>query len=82
MMKLKIETAERKRILPDDLFKVGTISPRDVEKYTGLRPQTLSKMRMQKRGPQFTRMGRKIRYPVKLLDEWMQNQCGLAGEGK
>jgi Helix-turn-helix domain len=43
--------------------------------YLGLKPQTLIKMRMEKRGPKYRKHGRHIFYHIDGLDEWSMGQA-------
>lgn len=45
--------------------------PKEAAKYLRIRPQTLAKMRMQKRGPRYRKDGRVIRYHIRALDAWL-----------
>lgn len=46
--------------------------PKEAARYLRIKPQTLAKMRMQKRGPRYDKRGRFIRYRVADLDAWLK----------
>jgi predicted DNA-binding transcriptional regulator AlpA len=48
------------------------LTPRQLAEVCGLKPNTLAKMRVAGRGPAFTRCGRSIRYPLSLVEQWLQ----------
>jgi hypothetical protein len=46
--------------------------PKEAARYLRVKPQTLAKMRVQKRGPKYERRGRFIRYHIAELDTWLK----------
>ncbi len=43
--------------------------------YLGLKPQTLIKMRMERRGPKYRKHGRHVFYHIDELDEWSKGEA-------
>jgi excisionase family DNA binding protein len=48
-------------------------TPREAAEYLRTSPSTLAKLRLSKRGPAFTRIGRAIRYRRTDCDSWMSS---------
>jgi excisionase family DNA binding protein len=46
------------------------LTTKEVAQLLRLKPRTLKKWRSQKQGPPFVRLGNRVRYPRKPLDEW------------
>lgn len=47
---------------------------KEAARYLRVEPQTLAKMRMQKRGPKYDKRGRFIRYHIADLDAWLKER--------
>ena len=48
---------------------------REAAEYIGLSPSTLEKIRLQKKGPRFIRLGgRAVGYDIRDLDAWLDGQ--------
>jgi excisionase family DNA binding protein len=43
--------------------------------YLGLKPQTLIKMRMERRGPKYRKHGRHVFYHIDELNEWSKGEA-------
>ena len=46
--------------------------------YLGLAPGTLENWRYKNEGPRFVHLGRSVRYDIKALDTWVEQQKGAA----
>lgn len=49
--------------------------------YLNVSVQTLNNFRHQKRGPSYTRFGRKILYDIQILDQFMDANCVSMEDG-
>ena len=48
------------------------LTTEELAAYLGLRPQSIYKMRMLGRGPDFTKIGRLVKYPRQAVLEWLE----------
>jgi len=48
--------------------------PKEVATYLRIRLQTLSKMRVENRGPEFRKAGRFVRYHIEDVESWLKKQ--------
>jgi predicted DNA-binding transcriptional regulator AlpA len=53
---------------------IELMTEQQASKFLELSPKTLQKYRMQGGGPKFIKIGRKIRYRRKHLDEWLETR--------
>ena len=53
------------------------LSSNEVAKYLDLTPHTLSLYRSRKQGPSFLRVGKRIKYRVKDVKEWVSKQLSI-----
>ena len=56
------------------------LKPREAAEYLRSSTSTLAKARMYKRGPNFVRIGRAVRYRQSDLDAWMSASVALQAE--
>jgi len=49
----------------------AVLTPRDAAQYVQLTENWLAKLRCRGGGPRYTTLGKRVRYPVQSLDEWI-----------
>ena len=62
------------------MTKETYLKPREAAEYLRSSTSTLAKARMHKRGPDFVRIGRAVRYRQSDLDAWMSTSVARQGE--
>ena len=62
------------------MTKETYLKPREAAEYLRSSTSTLAKARMYKRGPNFVRIGRTVRYRQSDLDAWMSASVALQAE--
>jgi hypothetical protein len=60
-------------IVTQDKLQSPMLTPWQAGLYLNMSPRTLRSYRQQGRGPRFARIGRRLVYPVKELDLWVES---------
>ena len=70
------------KLLPESAQGKSFIDEAELATITGFEPQTIAKWRMIGKGPPFVRLGGyAIRYPVALVEKWLQDNL-VQNDGK
>lgn len=64
------------------MTKETYLKPSEAAEYLRSSASTLAKRRMNKKGPDFVRLGRAIRYRQRDLDDWMAASVGAAAQSR
>jgi hypothetical protein len=58
------------------------LRPEDVSAVLGAAPKTLANWRCERQGPPFIMIGRRVYYPLELLNDWLDRRAPKQPKGK
>lgn len=65
-----------------NLLKQDFLSPAEVEQKYGILESTLNQWRYKGKGPAYFKLGRKVRYAVSEIEEWVMKRLVLTSDSR